>query len=258
MNGRGRRVALLLDADAAQQADIGILEARRDGARLGRRRRKPERRLGGHRRALGDEEAHGMSLDDAVRDMRQAQDARQRRAPAFGTGIDEKCAPGNPFGQAAGRPGVKQAALMQQEHVGAALRLVEVGRAPNDGDAALGEFLHHAPQLAPRNRIDAHARLVEQQHKRRMNEGAGKPELLLHAAGKPAGETALKPFEIGEGKEAGKACPALGADDAAQIGIKLEIFAHGKVLVEAEALRHVGGERVDRGGLRPGRRGRRR
>ena len=44
------------------------------------------------------------------------------------------------------------------------------------------------PQLPARQRIDADRRLVEQQQLRRTDQRAGQAELLLHAAGQPAGQ----------------------------------------------------------------------
>ena len=53
---------------------------------------------------------------------------------------------------------------------------------------SLGQVVDHLPELAPRDRIDADARLVEQQQARLAQQRAGKAELLLHAAGELAGE----------------------------------------------------------------------
>jgi hypothetical protein len=41
-------------------------------------------------------------------------------------------------------------------------RFVQIGSAPDDADALLDQGIDHAPELAPRDWIDANARLVEQ------------------------------------------------------------------------------------------------
>ena len=68
--------------------------------------------------------------------------------------------------------------------MGATFGLIHIGGGPQDGHAAHGQIGHHFPQLAPGEGIDANARLVEKEQARRGQQGAGKAELLFHAAGK--------------------------------------------------------------------------
>ena len=81
------------------------------------------------------------------------------------------------------RPVVEQFAIVEEQHRVAGLRLVQIGGAPDD-DPVLGQKLpHHAPQLAPRQGVHAHARLVQQQDGRPGEQRAGQAQLLLHPAG---------------------------------------------------------------------------
>ena len=57
---------------------------------------------------------------------------------------------------------------------------------------------HDAPQLAPRNRVHADRRFIQQQHARSRQQGAGQSQFLLHAAGK----LACQPR--GEGRQPGE------------------------------------------------------
>ena len=150
-------------------------------------------------------------------------------------------------------PGValeQHAALVEHQHLGAVLRLVEIGGAPHHADALLDQGVDHAPQLAPRDRVDADARLVEQQEPRRAQHGAGEPQLLLHAARERAGPAVGETGEIGERQQLLEGLLALPAHDAAQVGVEREVLQHRQVLVEAEALRHVADLLAQRARLR--------
>ena len=57
----------------------------------------------------------------------------------------------------------------------AAFGLVEIGGRPDHGHAIVGQRLDHAPEILATDRIDADARLVEQQHARRRHQRAGEP-----------------------------------------------------------------------------------
>jgi hypothetical protein len=238
--GGARRLVL-----GREHGEVGVLEARRHGADLGARCEVQQRCLR-RARAVAHDEPEGAALHDRIGDLGPRADAGERGASAFAPGVGEKDAARHPLRQFCRRTGMKEPPVVQQQHVGAALGLVEIRCAPDDGDAVRDKLLHHAPQLAPRNRIDADARFVEQQDARRPHQRAGEPELLLHAARKPSGEPALEPLEVGEGEQTREALLALRPGDAAEIGVEVEILAHRQVLVEAEALRHVGGERVNR------------
>ena len=87
---------------------------------------------------------------------------------------------------------------MQHDDVAAPFGLVEIGRAEQHGQALLAdEMQDDLPQLAARQRIDADRRLVEEEQVGRAHQRAGEAELLLHAAGKPAGKTPGERPEIG-------------------------------------------------------------
>ena len=73
----------------------------------------------------------------------------------------------------------------------AALRLVHVVGGDEDGQAVLGEAVDLVPELAPRFRVDAGGRLVEEQKLRLVHDAGGEREALLPAAGERAGELAL-------------------------------------------------------------------
>ncbi|MPM00207.1 hypothetical protein SDC9_46430 [bioreactor metagenome] len=135
-------------------------------------------------------------------------------------------------------PGVHQAQRI------AALGLLEVGRGPDHRHALGGERLHHPPQLAPRDRIDAHPGFVEQQQFRLPDQRAGKAELLLHAARQLAGQPPGKAVQIGEIEQPAELRLPGRAGDAAQIGIENQVLHHRQILVEAEFLRHVADPQV--------------
>ncbi len=62
------------------------------------------------------------------------------------------------------RVAIEHPALAQETEPRAALRLVEVGGGDHDRDALPAQTVEDAPEIAPRHRIDAGGRLVEQQH----------------------------------------------------------------------------------------------
>ena len=128
---------------------------------------------------------------------------------------------------------------MQQVDGVAAFGLVEIGGRPQHADTLADQGLDHRPQLTARHRIDADARLVEQQQPWLFQESAGETELLLHSARKLAGQPRLEALEIGELEQPVEARLARLADQAAQVGIEVEVFPHGQVFVKSEALRHI-------------------
>ena len=84
----------------------------------------------------------------------------------------------------------QDAALVQQRDAAAPLGLVQVGRGHQDRDAARQELRQQLPELAPRHRIDAGRRLVEQDQLGLVDQRAGQRQLLLHAAGQPSASRA--------------------------------------------------------------------
>ncbi len=81
---------------------------------------------------------------------------------------------------------------MHQRHAMAALGLVQVRRRGENRHALRNQFVENAPEIAPRNRIDAGRRLIEQNHFGPMNQRADQAQLLLHAAGELARQPLAK------------------------------------------------------------------
>ncbi len=138
---------------------------------------------------------------------------------------------------------------MDQPHPVAAVGLVEIGGGDEDGYPFSQELVEDAPEVAARHRIDAIGRLVEEEDLRRVDQGAGKAELLLH----PAGEIArLAPFErrqVAEGKEPLYFFGTPFLRHAVDVGVEVDVLHHGQVGIEAEALAHVADLFLDRLGL---------
>ena len=73
--------------------------------------------------------------------------------------------------------------LVHHEDLRAPFGFVHVGRADEHAQMlVVHQLLHDGPQLSSRQRIDADARLVEQQQVRRSNQRARQAQLLFHAA----------------------------------------------------------------------------
>ena len=121
----------------------------------------------------------------------------------------------------------------------AQLRLIEIGGTPEHRHPPFCQLAHHLPEGAARDGIDPDPRLVEQQHIRGAEQGAGQPELLFH----PARELACRPCgeagEIGEGEQPREGGRAFGLQYAAQVSVEGEVLQHAEILVEAELLGHV-------------------
>ncbi len=147
----------------------------------------------------------------------------------------------------------QQPALMQQQHVAAARGLVEIGGGPHDGHAVRPALFQHRrhdrPQVAPRSRIDADRRFVEQQQPRPRQQRTGQAELLLHPAGKLTGQTRGEWAETGEAQQPRHALGAQGSGHRMQVGEQVEVLGDAQVLVEAEALRHVADRRMRQRGI---------
>ncbi|MNC22723.1 hypothetical protein D3C75_707300 [compost metagenome] len=97
---------------------------------------------------------------------------------------------------------VEQFAFVHQQHVAALLGFIEIRRAPQNQHAVTGQFVHHLPQFAARNRVYADAGFIEQQHFWLADQGAGEAELLLHAAGELPGKPGGKRPKGGEFQQA--------------------------------------------------------
>ncbi len=211
------------------------------GVRSGLQRRQL-RRLAG----LAQHQPQRLALDHAVQHLRLAQGAPQRLAAVAGYAAQLHAAAFHAADQFAGRAGVSQLSGVHQQHLVAALGFVQIGGAPQHGHAVRGQLAHHLPQLAAGNRIDADAGLVQQQDPRLAQQRAGQAQLLLHAAGQLAGRPRGEAGEVGEGQQALEAVSAALADDAAQIGVQLQVLLHRQVFVQTELLRHIADQRAQR------------
>ena len=121
----------------------------------------------------------GSSSSRACRSARRL--ARRRRG--------EEGAPGRDLGDRLRRTLRQHRALVHDDRVLAALRLVQIGGADQHRQAlVVDEMQDDLPQLAPRQRVDADRRLVEEQQVGGAHQRAGEAELLLHAAGEAPGE----------------------------------------------------------------------
>ena len=228
---------------SAEQIDKRIFKARRGVGHLQRR----------HVAMLLDflnagvlfqDQAHRFALDHAIADLRQLQRPLQQTAVVFLWAGDEETAPGHGLRQRRRLTLVEQFAFVHQQHVAALFRFIEIGGAPQDQHAVAGQLVHHLPQLAARDRVDADAGLIQQQYFRVAHQGTGEPQLLLHAAGKlacqPFGERA-KGGELQQTVE--NFLPRL-AGDAAQVGVQGQVFHHRQIFIQAEFLRHIAEHRV--------------
>src|SRR5215813_595432 len=129
---------------------------------------------------------------------------------------------------------------MKDEDMATSFGLVQIGRAQQDREPfILDEMENNVPELAPRQRIDADRRLVEQYELGRAHEGAGEAELLLHAAGQPASQALGEGCERGHFQETRILTLAFGCIDAVQVGVEVEVLRDAQIFVEAESLWHV-------------------
>ena len=153
-----------------------------DARRRARPRPAPPRAPPRSRPTTCSDSAEGRDLVDAGR-AAQAAGERLEAGPGDDEGV-----------QARPRDHLGDGALGDQPAVGdvadavAALGLVHVVGRDQHGDAVGGELVDLVPELAPRLRVDAGGRLVEQQELRLVHDAGGERQPLLPAAGELAGE----------------------------------------------------------------------
>ncbi len=186
------------------------------------------------------EQAHGVPGQGSP-------ERRRRRPRPVGTHLEED-AVDQPL-QAMRSVDGEQAALVQQAHPRGPLGLVQVGGRDHDGHALLEELVEDAPEVAPRHRVDAVGRLVEEEHSRRVDQGAGQAELLLHAAREVSGEPLLERLHVGESQQLVDLLFAPLPCHAIDVGVEVQVLLHAEIGVEAEALAHVADLLLDRFGL---------
>jgi hypothetical protein len=223
---------------AAEQIDEGVLEARGDLLPFGRAGNIQGQGIGPGSAVLQDD-AQVSSLDDPVAHFRLAEQGCQSLPSAPLDAAEVQAASPQAAGEILRLAREQQAALTEQKHRVACLRLVKIGCAPDHGDALIGEFMHHFPQFAPGNGVDADSRFVEQKQLRCAQKGAGQPEFLLHAAREPAGQAFREPLQVGEGQQPLEGSRPFLSGYAPQIRMQGQVFQDRKIFVEAEFLRHV-------------------
>ena len=133
-------------------------------------------------------------------------------------------------------------------------RLFHIGRGDDHAHAfaARAHAIDQLPELPARQRVDAGRRFVEDQEIRIMDETATKPELLPHAAGQFLRWAVGKRRESGAVQELTDLFVPLGTRLLEQAAKKLDILPDAQVRIEvlAQALRHIGDARTDRGPMR--------
>src|SRR5262249_3193127 len=115
------------------------------------------------------------------------------------------------------------------------------------GEAVGGELMNLAPEIAPRFRIDASGRFVEQEELRIRQRAGAEREPLFPTARELAGHLLLaalqaEPLDHRFGRGG-------GARNAVDARDEFKIFAHREVVVEAETLRHIADAIFDLRGL---------
>ena len=128
----------------AEKVDKSVLEMRFD--RLQARPGCLRQRLCRCRcRLCAQDQAQGAALNHAVADLGQLQRRCQQFAPVA-VGIDQAVAASlQMLAQGVRRSLKRQLAVIQQQHRGALLGLVQIGRRPHHGHALAGQFADHAP-----------------------------------------------------------------------------------------------------------------
>lgn len=137
-------------------------------------------------------------------------------------------------------------ALVEHVNFGCHFRFVHVGGAHKDRQVLiLHKLPDDFPKLPPGQGIHPHRRFIQEQKVRRPDEGAGKAQLLLHAAGKLAGEAAGEPFEAHHFQKflvPGR--PRL-LRHPVEVGVEVHIFLDREIFIETELLGHVGNAALD-------------
>src|SRR4030065_493071 len=119
------------------------------------------------------------------------------------------------------------------------LRLVEIGRRDKDRDPFPQQPVENSPEVPPGDGGDAVGRLIEEEHPRRVDEGAGKPPFLFHPAGEAPRQAPLERGQVAEGQQFLDPLPPPPAGNAVQVGIEGDSFHHGEIGVEPEPLAHA-------------------
>ena len=83
----------------------------------------------------------------------------------------------------------------------APLGLIQVGGGDKDGDLLPQQLIKDSPEVTSRNWVHAIGRLIQKEHLRRVDQGAGQAQLLFHPAGEIAGQPLLEGRQVAEGQK---------------------------------------------------------
>src|SRR5439155_22075774 len=120
-----------------------------------------------------------------------------------------------------------------------ALRLVQVRRRQDDGDALARELGERVPELATRDRIDTSRRLVQEKNAGLGDQRAGERQLLLHAAAEPAGEPVREALHSKHREIAVAALLDVARDHSSELADVAQVLGYAQVWVEAERLGEI-------------------
>ena len=127
------------------------------------------------------------------------------------------------------------------------LGLLHVGGCDHDAHAGAprADAVDQFPELAPRQRVDAGRRLIEDQQVGIVDQRAAQAELLPHAARELLRRAIGEWREPGAVKKLGNPPFALGARLPEQAAEEVDVLADAEVGIEilAQALRHIGDAR---------------
>src|SRR5512145_3366025 len=129
------------------------------------------------------------------------------------------------------------------------LRLVEVVRRDENRDAGARQIIDEPPELPSRQRVHTTGRLVEEDDRRFVENGAAEREPLSPAGRERAGQRALATAKAShvEDEVTPRGEPILAQSiNAAE---ERDVLIDGQLLVEREALRHVADAAFDALGI---------
>jgi hypothetical protein len=105
------------------------------------------------------------------------------------------------------------------------------------------------PEFAPGDRIDTHGWLIEKKKRGSMDKGAGHSQFLLHSSGEFAGQAGPEGAQGGHRQKGGVEFFPAVLRDPVKVGMEVEIFGDGEILIEAELLGHVSQMALEGGGF---------
>ena len=151
----------------------------------------------------------------------------------------------------------RERAGVDQRDAVAALGFVQIVGGDQHGDARLREHVDQAPELAPRQRIDAAGRLVEEQDRRLVEDRAAERQPLPPAAGEVARQRRLAAAQAGHLDHELAARGERRAGQPVDAAPERDVLIDGEQLVQREPLRHVADALLDAFGIAASRRCRR-